>query len=64
MNADWWKKLDESGHVLAKDAHGDIDFFALNHGIHNGPACVTCGAQWCEHCQPEIEPCPNKPQLS
>lgn len=32
----------------------EIDVFAIDSDIHNGPRCVVCGFGECEHCNPEV----------
>lgn len=32
---------------------GEIDFFAFDEGMHNGPECMRCRESFCHHCYPE-----------
>lgn len=57
---EFYRKLEQAGHVLKKDDDGEVDNFAYDYGFHNGPVCELCGEMWCEHCHEEgseIEPC-------
>lgn len=38
------------GHEWAVDEDGEIDIFAFEIGMHNGPQCVKCGYGFCHHC--------------
>jgi hypothetical protein len=53
----YYDKLEAAGHKLRRDEDGDIDFFVMDIGYHNGPGCTECGHSWCEHCEDAIEPC-------
>lgn len=48
-------------HDWVLNEHGDIDFWRLAEGYHNGPECIRCGQTFCEHCSPECynEECPS-----
>ncbi|MET8006257.1 hypothetical protein [Nonomuraea glycinis] len=37
-------------HYFKLDEDGDVDEFALEGGIHNGPECLRCKAMWCMWC--------------
>lgn len=48
------------GHVWQKkEGSSEIDWFAMSRGNHNGPKCVLCEYEFCEHCcdAPQID-CP------
>jgi hypothetical protein len=46
-------------HVFKLDEWGDKDDFALSIGNHNGPKCVLCCKNSCQHCTKwEDEDCP------
>lgn len=57
----WARMADTLGHELALNEQGRPDFFALEHGFHNGPRCVRCDHDWCHHCNPDgpKERCPG-----
>jgi hypothetical protein len=38
-------------HLFRLDEDGDVDEFALEGGIHNGPECLRCEAMWCMWCE-------------
>lgn len=39
---------------------GEVDMFALDVDIHNGPRCTRCGEGFCHHCwDPFGEECPG-----
>ena len=40
-------------HVWKKNDDGTIDTFAYSYEHHNGPVCLVCGREFCEHCTPE-----------
>lgn len=42
-------------HVWQKDDNGNIDEFAMDDGIHNGPVCIICHDEFCTHCEPSWE---------
>lgn len=33
---------------------GEIDWFVVDVGYHNGPRCIKCSLQFCKHCRPEL----------
>lgn len=40
---------------------GEVDIFALDYDIHNGPMCINCGYSFCHHCDKEpLEYCTLK----
>ena len=39
-------------HMWARDTNGEIDEWAFDAGIHNGPSCLVCGYNTCVHCNP------------
>lgn len=53
----FYEALREAGHTLEMDEDGKVNAFALCYGFHNGPRCVTCGEDWCEHCEGVIGKC-------
>lgn len=60
--SDWEKHVEDvKGHTLRRGADGDIDSFVVDAGFHNGPGCIVCGDDWCEHCTSaeDVEPCPG-----
>lgn len=54
------EQLEAAGHVLKREADGDIDIWVLESGYCNGPGCVNCGESWCHHCEDSIRPCIGK----
>ncbi len=56
-NKDYYAALEAAGHVLHRDEDGNIDFFVMDYGYHNGPGCVNCHDSWCEHCEDSFENC-------
>jgi hypothetical protein len=48
---DFYDALEAVGHKLVRDKDGDIDFFQLDAGFHNGPGCEKCHETWCQHCE-------------
>jgi len=45
----------QHGHEWKKDSDGNIDEFAMSYGNHNGPECVKCGYDYCQHCKSEFD---------
>lgn len=56
----FYNRLESLGHKLKRDGSGNVDFFALDSGYHNGPECVLCGESWCEHCENNPTECTHK----
>lgn len=54
---DYYKRLEDAGHVLKRDKNGDVDEWVLEYDIHNGPGCINCDESWCRHCEDKIKPC-------
>ena len=46
----FYEALEATGHVLVRDASGNVDAWQLDYDVHNGPKCVKCGQTWCQHC--------------
>lgn len=42
-------------HIWKTDENGEIDMFAYDNDIHNGPVCVICGEYYCINCNPNWE---------
>jgi hypothetical protein len=41
-------------HILYRTSDGTIDMFKYTAGDkHNGPKCLVCEEEWCQHCNPE-----------
>ena len=56
-NNEYAARLEAAGHVLKCDEDGDIDYWVLVYGYHNGPGCVNCNDRWCEHCEDSFKSC-------
>ncbi len=54
---EYYAAIEAAGHLLRRDERGEVDFFALDSGHHNGPGCELCHDTWCQHCRDSIEPC-------
>ena len=47
-------------HEWVTNEKGEIDEFAMDYDIHNGPSCKRCFYSFCMHCKPDgwnDEPC-------
>lgn len=60
----FYKALEDAGHVLRLDSNGRVDFFVMDSGPHIGPGCTRCGLCWCEHCKGVISPCDPRKQAA
>jgi hypothetical protein len=38
------------GHIWEKWEDGTVDMMAMSIEFHNGPRCINCGDEYCEHC--------------
>ena len=38
------------GHIWEKREDGTVDMMAMSVDFHNGPRCINCGDEYCEHC--------------
>lgn len=54
---EYYAAIEAAGHLLKRTDDGEVDFFVLDSGYHNGPGCELCHVVWCEHCRDKIEPC-------
>ena len=43
-------EINPKGHEWIRDSDGDINVFAFNEGICNGPKCKKCDYEFCHHC--------------
>jgi hypothetical protein len=52
-------------HKWQKTQDGKINNWAYSEGYSNGPKCVECGYEFCEHCNPEEydSECPGRAGL-
>ena len=49
------KVQQKHGHVWEKNDYNDnVNIFAYSNGYHNGPKCINCGYEFCQHCKCEI----------
>lgn len=49
----WESAFIAAGHAFKMNDDedgGDIDWFAVSGGMHNGPECTKCGWSCCQHC--------------
>ncbi|MBG0818947.1 hypothetical protein [Planomonospora sp. ID82291] len=48
-------------HRFKRDEYGEVDYFAHEWHIHNGPRCLWCGDSWCMWCERgrHTEECPE-----
>ena len=46
----WTKAFTDAGHEFEHDEDGDIHWFVVDAGFHNGPRCSKCGWDCCMHC--------------
>ena len=56
-NAEYYRHIQDHGHVLKLDERGFIDSFRLDDDCCDGPFCVRCMDSWCEHCRDSVERC-------
>lgn len=59
----WTEAIKAKGHTPVMD-DGELEYFVMDAGFHNGPGCQTCGWSCCWHCD-GIEDIPEctKPAL-
>lgn len=43
---------DRPEHDWIRKKDGQIDYFGMDYGFHNGPRCKRCDYSYCEHCEP------------
>jgi hypothetical protein len=66
---EYYARWIDAGHVLRLDERGNVDYFGHECDGHNGPICIECEDQWCEHCvhasREKIEKCEGRePRLA
>jgi hypothetical protein len=50
-------ETESRGHIWRRNSQGEVDIFAFESGMHNGPLCDICGYAFCHHCHevPEMD---------
>ena len=56
-DAEYYRHIQDHGHVLKLNERGFIDHFGLDYEHHNGAFCVRCCDAWCVHCRDPVERC-------
>lgn len=53
--------INTRGHKwIIGEYYGEVDIFAFDHDIHNGPMCSKCGYSFCHHCnEGPLKDCPS-----